>query len=296
MAAPPRSSLIFLLSLGTVLSCLLPAAPAPINVTGILEKAGQYNVFIRLLTDSQADDQINNQVNNSYDGLTVFAPTDDAFNNLPAGALNSLTGLQLVQLVLYHICPRFYSLQDFRKVSNPARTQATGQGGRIFGLYFNGQANQVDVSTGIVEVPVYNALRKDFPLALYQVDTVLLPREFYEARPPPVRRRDGGGGIGIAPSTGNPSGNGGPASAPSTGNPAGNGGPAAAAPSTDNHVWNGGPAAAPSPGNGTRRGGGGDGIAPSTGNPTTGNGGGKMSVGLGLVAGFWWLCMGLLAS
>ncbi|GFQ05224.1 fasciclin-like arabinogalactan protein 9 [Phtheirospermum japonicum] len=253
MAAPPRSSslLILILSLTTLL-LLLPAAHAqsapapapsgPINITGILEKAGQYTQFIRLLTDTQADVQINNQVNNSHDGMTVFAPSDNAFNNLPPGALNNLTDQQHVQLVLYHICPKFYSLDTLQTVSNPVRTQASDQEGRVFGLFFSGAANQVNVSTGIVSAPIYNALRKDFPLAVYQVDRVLLPREFYEAGPP---------------------------------------------------------AAAP-PANGTRSGGGGggrasgDGVAPSTGNPA-GSGSGKMSVGLGLVAGFWLLCMGILA-
>ncbi|KAK6134906.1 hypothetical protein DH2020_031350 [Rehmannia glutinosa] len=248
MAAPPHYSTLILLSLTTIL--LLPAAHAqsapapapsgPINITGILEKAGQYTAFIRLLNQTQAGAQINSQVNNSHDGMTVFAPTDNAFNNLPAGALNNLTDQQQVQLVLYHICPKFYSLDSLQTVSNPVRTQASGQDGGVFGLYFSGAANQVNVSTGVVEVPIYNAVRKDFPLAVYQVDKVLLPREFYEAKAP---------------------------------------------------------AASPPAGNGTRSGGGaaasgGDGVAPSTGNP--GNGSGKMSVGLGLVSGFWLLGMGLL--
>ncbi|KAL3647135.1 hypothetical protein CASFOL_008103 [Castilleja foliolosa] len=227
MAAPPLSSalLILLISLTTLLpaahsqSAPAPAPSGPINITGILDKAGQYTQFIRLLTDTQSDVQINNQVNNSHDGMTVFAPSDNAFNNLPAGALNNLTSQQHVQLVLYHICPKFYSLDNLQTVSNPVRTQASGQDNRVFGLFFSGAANQVNVSTGIVETPIYNALRKDFPLAVYQVDRVLLPREFYEAAPPAAAppansTRSGGGGSrggggGVAPSTGNPAGNGG---------------------------------------------------------------------------------------
>lgn len=57
------------------------------------------------------------------------------------------------------------------------------------------------------------------------------------------------------------------------------------------------PAAAP-PADGSKSGGsgssgGGDATAPSTNNP--GSGAGKMSVGLGLVAAVWLLCMGLLS-
>ncbi|KAL0443928.1 UNVERIFIED_CONTAM: Fasciclin-like arabinogalactan protein 9 [Sesamum latifolium] len=226
MAAPPSSSLI-LLSLTALVSSLLlllpsaqaqsapaPAPSGPINITAILEKAGQYTFFIRLLNETQAGNQINNQVNNSHDGMTVFAPTDNAFNNLPTGTLNNLTDQQHVQLVLYHICPKFYSLDSLLTVSNPVRTQASGQDGGVFGLNFTGQGNQVNVSTGIVEVPLYNALRKDFPLAVYQVDKVLLPEEFYKAKAPAASPP-------AADGSSSPAADGG-AKAPSTGNP-GNG-------------------------------------------------------------------------
>ncbi|CAA0816201.1 Fasciclin-like arabinogalactan protein 6 [Striga hermonthica] len=193
---------------------------APVNITGILDRAGGYTSFIRLLNETQAAVQINSQANNSHDGMTVFAPTDNAFTNLPAGALNNLTTQQQVQLVLYHICPKFYTLDDLRTVSNPVRTQASGQDGGVFGLYVSGGVGSgVNISTGIVSVPIYNAVRGEFPLAVYQVDRVLLPREFYEASPPAAappangtRARGGGGGGGggdsVAPSSGNPSGNG----------------------------------------------------------------------------------------
>ncbi|CAA2977095.1 Hypothetical predicted protein [Olea europaea subsp. europaea] len=185
---------LILLSLTTILSLLIPAlhaqsapAPAPsgpINITGILEKAGQYTTFIRLLNQTQAGNQINNQLNNSNEGMTVFAPTDNAFLNLPAGTLNKLSAQQQVQLVQYHVLPKYHTIENLQTVSNPVRTQATGQDGGVFGLNFTGQGNQVNVSTGIVDVPIYNAVRKNFPLAVYQVDKVLLPVEFFQAKAP----------------------------------------------------------------------------------------------------------------
>ncbi|KAL2483362.1 Fasciclin-like arabinogalactan protein 9 [Forsythia ovata] len=161
-----------------------PAPSGPINITGILEKAGQYTTFIRLLNQTQAGNQINSQLNSSNEGMTVFAPTDNAFLNLPSGTLNHLSPQQQVQLVQYHVLPKYYTLENLQTVSNPVRTQATGQDGGLFGLNFTGQGNQVNVSTGIVDIPIYNALRKDFPLAVYQVDKVLLPLEFYQAKAP----------------------------------------------------------------------------------------------------------------
>ncbi|KAI5661754.1 hypothetical protein M9H77_21077 [Catharanthus roseus] len=159
-----------------------PAPAGPINLTAILEKAGQFNTFNRFLGQTQVGNQINNQVNNSHDGMTVLAPTDNAFQNLPSGTLNRLSDQQQVQLILYHVLPKFYGFEDLQTVSNPVRTQASGQDGKVFGLNFTGEANQnqVNVTSGEVTTTIYNALRKDFPLAVYQVDKVLLPQEFFE--------------------------------------------------------------------------------------------------------------------
>ncbi|GAV75956.1 Fasciclin domain-containing protein [Cephalotus follicularis] len=156
-----------------------PAPSGPVNLTGILDKNGQYTTFIRLLTQTQVGDQINNQLNSSTEGMTVFAPTDNAFNNLKAGTLNNLTDQQQVQLVLYHVTPKYYTLQSLLTVSNPVRTQATGQDGGVYGLNFTGQGNQVNVSTGVDETQINNALNQLFPLAVYQLDQVLLPEELF---------------------------------------------------------------------------------------------------------------------
>ncbi|CAN8247892.1 unnamed protein product [Cochlearia groenlandica] len=162
-----------------------PAAPAPgpagpINITAILEKGGQFATFIRLLNTTQIGNQINIQVNSSSEGMTVFAPTDNAFQNLKPGTLNELSQEEQVTLILYHVSPKFYTLDDLLSVSNPVRTQASGRdGGAVYGLNFTGQGNQVNVSTGVVETRVSNALRKERPLAVYVVDMVLLPEEMF---------------------------------------------------------------------------------------------------------------------
>lgn len=181
----PLTAVLFLLSTqAQAQSAPAPSPAGPINITGILDKNGQYTTFIRLLTTTQVATQITNQLNSSTEGMTVFAPTDNAFQSLKAGTLNGLTDQQQVQLVLYHILPKYYSLTQLLTVSNPVRTQATGQDGGVFGLNFTGQGNQVNVSTGLVEIEINNALRKDSPLAVYQVDKVLLPLELFGAKAP----------------------------------------------------------------------------------------------------------------
>ncbi|XP_022972761.1 fasciclin-like arabinogalactan protein 11 [Cucurbita maxima] len=108
-----------------------PGPSALTNITAILEKADQFTTLIKLLKSTQHSDQINNQLNNFNQGLTVFAPPDNAFSNLKPATLNSLSDQQKVQLLQFHALPTFISISQFQTVSNPLRTQAgnsnTGQ-------------------------------------------------------------------------------------------------------------------------------------------------------------------------
>ncbi|KAK9664242.1 hypothetical protein RND81_14G028000 [Saponaria officinalis] len=183
-----RLTLLLLAILAATCAAQKPApapTPSPVNLTGILSKAGQFNTFIRLLTTTQVADQVNSQVNHSSEGMTVFAPTDNAFQNLKPGAINSLTTQEQVQLVLYHVLPKYFSIDSFETASNPVRTQATGNDGKAFDLtvtYLG--VNRVNVSTGLVTTQVNSALSDKFPLAVYQVDKVLLPNELFGPKPP----------------------------------------------------------------------------------------------------------------
>lgn len=125
----PLSLLFFI----TVPSLAQPVAPGPSsppnNLTYILEAGGQYTTFIRLLTSTRVDVQLNSQLNNSFNGLTCFAPTDNAFNKLKSGTLNRLSEQEQIEVVLYHVLPRFYTLAMFGTTSNPVNTQASGSEG-----------------------------------------------------------------------------------------------------------------------------------------------------------------------
>jgi len=160
-----------------------PAPSGPINITGIFDKAGQFTFLIRLLNQTQQLTQLQSQLNSTSEGFTIFAPTDNAFQNLPSGAINNLSDEQKVQFILYHVTPKYYSLSDLLTVSNPVRTQASDKTGP-WGLHFTSQGNQVNVSSGIVSEPINNALRQQFPLAVYQLDKVLLPTELFGPKSP----------------------------------------------------------------------------------------------------------------
>ncbi|KAJ0511029.1 putative FAS1 domain-containing protein [Helianthus annuus] len=164
-----------------------PPPPGPTNITKILEKAGQYTVLLRLFRMTQLGDQINTQLNNSDQGITLFAPTDNAFSALKPGLLNSLSDQQKVALVQFHVVPMFLSTSQFQTVSNPLRTQAGDTTPYTFPLNITTNGNQVNISTGVVNATVANSIYTDGSLAVYQVDTVLLPmRMFGPPAPAPV--------------------------------------------------------------------------------------------------------------
>lgn len=181
---------IFILALflqGVVLASAQAPAPGPAgptNITGILAKAGQFTTFIRLLDSTQVADQINTQINNSNQGLTIFAPSDNAFSSLKAGMLNSLTDQQKVQLLQFHILPNFLSISSFQTASNPLRTQAGNSNNGEFPLNVTTSGNQVNITTGVVNTTVSNSVYSDGQLAVYQVDQVLLPLEFFKSPAP----------------------------------------------------------------------------------------------------------------
>ncbi|WCJ34577.1 FASCICLIN-like arabinogalactan-protein 11 [Euphorbia peplus] len=156
-----------------------PAPSGATNVTAILEKAGQYTTFIKLLKATQEASQINTQLNNSNQGLTIFAPTDNAFQSLKPGTLNSLTDQAKVQLVQFHVLPTFISMSQFQTVSNPLRTQAGNSANGEFPLNVTTSGNQVNISTGVDTATVANTVYTDGTLAVYQVDKVLLPLDLF---------------------------------------------------------------------------------------------------------------------
>ncbi|KAK8939919.1 Fasciclin-like arabinogalactan protein 11 [Platanthera guangdongensis] len=164
----------------TAAAAAAPPPAGPPNITAVLEKAGQFSTLIRLMKSTQIADQINNQLNNSNTGITVFAPADNAFSGLPAGTLNSLSDQQKVALIQFHIIPSLITAQQFQTVSNPVRTQAGDTDNGQFPLNVTSAGGQVNITTGVVNTTVSNTIYADSELAVYQVDRVLLPEEIFD--------------------------------------------------------------------------------------------------------------------
>ncbi|GMN24694.1 hypothetical protein TIFTF001_000665 [Ficus carica] len=156
------------------------AKPVPTNVTKILEKAGNFGMFIRILKNTQVINQIENQLNTA-NSLTILAPTNGAFSGLKAGTLNTLSTEQKVQLVQYHILPSFISLSNFQTLSNPVRTQASNS--EEYPLNVTTEGNWVNITTGLVNTSISGTVYADNQLAIYKVDKVLLPLGIFAPKP-----------------------------------------------------------------------------------------------------------------
>lgn len=161
-----------------------PAPSGPTNVTKILEKAGRFSLFIRLLKSTSVTDQIEKQLNDTSNGVTIFAPADDAFSSLSSGILNSLNDGQKESLMQFHVLSTYIPLSQFQTVSNPLRTNAGDSSKFAFPLNVTSYPNSVNISTGITNASLSGTVYTDGQLAIYHVDKVLLPWNLFGAKPP----------------------------------------------------------------------------------------------------------------
>ncbi|OAY37989.1 fasciclin-like arabinogalactan protein 12 [Manihot esculenta] len=161
----------------------VPVLPGPINVVNILERAGHYSLFVRLLKATQSDTELTVELNHTHNGITIFAPTDGAFSGLKVGTLNSLSDGDKVKLVKFHISPIYISPSQFQTVSNPLKTQA-GKGGRM-SLNVTTTGSIVNITTGVINTTISSTVYNDNQLAIYQIDQVLLPMEVFSPNLPP---------------------------------------------------------------------------------------------------------------
>ncbi|RZB74680.1 Fasciclin-like arabinogalactan protein 11 [Glycine soja] len=169
----------------------LPQSPSsdtsdssPDDIIRILRKAKSFNVLIRLLKTTQLINQINAQlITIRSGGLTIFAPDDGSFSQLKAGFLNSLADNQKIELLQFHVLPTYVSSSNFDSLSNPVRTLAGDNPGRLQ-LNVTAYGNNVNISTGVVNATVTGVVYSDKVLAIYHVDKVLLPLDFFKPKPP----------------------------------------------------------------------------------------------------------------
>ncbi|KAJ6403294.1 hypothetical protein OIU84_015244 [Salix udensis] len=129
-----------------------PSLAVPTDTIKILLKAGRFLSFVRLMKATQVDTQLFSQLNSSTDGITIFAPNDNAFSSRVAGAVGSLNDREKLEFVQFHILPRCLSISDFQ--------------------------------TGLTKTSISNTVYTDKQVAIYEVDKVLVPKDLFPPAPP----------------------------------------------------------------------------------------------------------------
>ncbi|KAE8709290.1 Fasciclin-like arabinogalactan protein 7 [Hibiscus syriacus] len=159
-------------------------APAYVNLTDLLSVAGPFHTFLDYLELTKVIDTFQNQANNTEEGITIFVPKDNAFKGLKKPSLSNLSDDQLKSVVLFHALPKFYSLADFSELNTkgPIGTLAGGQ----YTLNFTDDSGTIHLDSGWSKTKVTSAVHSTDPVAIYQVDKVLLPKAIFGTDIPPT--------------------------------------------------------------------------------------------------------------
>lgn len=161
-------------------------APAPpyVNLTDLLTVAGPFHTFLNYLVSTKVIDTFQHQANDTDEGITIFVPKDDAFKSQKNPSLSNLTEDQLKSLFLFHALPHYYSLADFKNLSqlSPVNTFAGGQ----YTLNFTDVSGTVHIGSGWSNTKVSSSVHSTDPVAVYQVDKVLLPEAIFGTDIPPT--------------------------------------------------------------------------------------------------------------
>lgn len=114
--------------------------------------------------------------------FTVFAPTNDAFENLPAGTVETLLKAEnkgtLTKVLTYHVVPgkvTYSDLKEMVKKGNGKATLKTVSGGTITAM-MNGDVSiaLMDESGNSSNISTYDVVQSNG--VIHVIDHVLLPR------------------------------------------------------------------------------------------------------------------------
>ncbi|KAG7010767.1 Fasciclin-like arabinogalactan protein 7, partial [Cucurbita argyrosperma subsp. argyrosperma] len=163
-------------------------APAPaadhVNLADLLTVAGPFHKFLGYLESTKVIDTFQKQANDSVEGITIFVPKDGAFSSLNKPSLSNLTNDQLKSLLLFHALPHYYTLADFNGLSQ--KGPITTFAGQHYTLYFTDASGTVHISSGWTNTKVSSSVLSTDPIAVYQVDHVLLPEAIFGTDFPPT--------------------------------------------------------------------------------------------------------------
>lgn len=152
------------------------AEAAITNVTESLAAGGQYATLLTLL---QSNGLVKAVQDLASTGLTLFAPTDSAFNNIK-NTLNTLTPAQQTLVLTYHVVPQYINGGQLL-ASNQVINTAAG-----YTFVLTNVNGKPVIQTGIVNSTEQATIADKSPAAIYAVDTVLIPPALFAPAPAPA--------------------------------------------------------------------------------------------------------------
>jgi uncharacterized surface protein with fasciclin (FAS1) repeats len=113
--------------------------------------------------------------------FTVFAPTNEAFNKLPAGTVDTLLKPEnkatLVKILTYHVVAGRLSAQDLMKKIKEGKGTAqltTVEGGKLFVMLHDGKHIELkDEKGGTAMVTIANVFQSNG--VIHVIDSVVMP-------------------------------------------------------------------------------------------------------------------------
>jgi uncharacterized surface protein with fasciclin (FAS1) repeats len=112
--------------------------------------------------------------------FTVFAPVNDAFENLPAGTVETLLKPEnkkmLTTVLTYHVVSGKYDFNALAKMLKSGKTElSTVSGGKLW-IMMNGDHNisLKDENGNVANISVYDVAQSNG--VIHSIDTVLLPK------------------------------------------------------------------------------------------------------------------------
>ena len=118
---------------------------------------------------------------NSAGPFTVFAPTDDAFNKLPAGTVETLVKPEshdtLVKILTYHVVPGRISAKELKawiKKNHGTYMAKTVEGGQLTFTEDMGKIKITDEKGGSAYVTTPDVFQSNG--VIHVIDTVLMPK------------------------------------------------------------------------------------------------------------------------
>ncbi|MAL16271.1 MAG: beta-Ig-H3/fasciclin [Balneola sp.] len=139
------------------------AADDDLNIVETAQANDNFSILVDALVDAELDGALS-----GAGPFTVFAPTNEAFNALPSGLLESLTNEQLTEILQYHVLAAEVASTDLEA----SQAVATLTEETIFVTVENGSVtinNTADVVTADIETT--NGV-------IHAIDGVMLPNKF----------------------------------------------------------------------------------------------------------------------